>query len=31
MYIATSYIGVGSITQQHIPQSSLNLNPQSDP
>ena len=29
MYIATSYIGVGSITQRHIPLSSLN--PQSDP
>ena len=30
MYIAASYnIGVGSITQRHIPLSSLN--PQSDP
>ena len=29
MYIATLYIGVGSITQRHTPLSSLN--PQSDP
>ena len=26
MYIATSYIGVGSITQRHIPLSSLTHN-----
>ena len=29
MYIAISYIGVGNITQRHIPLSYLN--PQSDP